>query len=127
MDAYSSRLIRSKVRAEWENNPRCAICGMITAIQQSGVSAAKDNTATYGHIYSVWDIRRFLFPNKWQLECYKCNNGKEKEENPSYEYKKVYMGNIKKFTDPYPELLIALAEEKDNEIYLTQIEFKTNT
>lgn len=122
--AKDYRPIRKIVKAAWLKDPRCKICGCLTVIQRSGCGVQYKNIATYGHIYSKWDIRRLIKENVWQIECFECNNGKERKENPNYEYNKTFKGHHKKFSDPYPELLVSLAETKDNDIYLTQIEFK---
>ncbi len=119
---------RVQVKTAWKINPKCKVCGCLTSLQRSGNVEVYEGTATYGHLYSVWDIRRGLAPEAWQIECYRCNHDKEREENPTRLYNNLYGGtNYKRREDQFPELLISLAETPDNEIYLTQIEFKRDT
>ena len=120
----NGRSRRIAVTEEWLINPRCRICGKVTRISQTSSGILDHDIATYGHLYSHWDLRRYLRGRKikkWQLECFKCNNGKEKSENPNWDYRNKYGSDDR---EAFPELLIALAEEKENEIFLTQIEFK---
>ena len=66
----SKRSEVSDLHKMWLNNPRCAICGIVTI----------PNARTAGHIYPKSDIRRYLCSD-FQLECFKCNNGKCAAEN----------------------------------------------
>ena len=66
------------VKLHNEQGGKCAICGCQTEIQEKGKTKNKDNTATFGHIYDKRDLRRFCIGGgKIQLECFKCNNGKD--------------------------------------------------
>jgi hypothetical protein len=59
----------------------CAVCGCETEIQKSGETVNKDNTATFGHLYSKNDIRRYCKGGGVvQLECFKCNKEKDIKE-----------------------------------------------
>ena len=111
---------KKMVESAWKINNRCRVCGKRTKLSKTTNGVCYPDTATYGHLYCKNDLRRWLRPDDWRLECYDCNNGKSKEELPSLPYNKKY-GHKNSF----PDLLIALAETKENEIYLTQIEFKT--
>jgi hypothetical protein len=57
----------------------CSICNIKTEIQKSGSTSSNPNTATVGHIYDKHDLRRFCIGgNSFQLECFKCNNDKDR-------------------------------------------------
>lgn len=123
-ESFKGNNNRKRVKVEWHRNPKCKVCGCLTSLQKSGSVTVYEGTATFVHLYSVWDIRRGLAEERWQIECYRCNQDKEREENPTRKYNAMYGGiSFKNRGDMFPELLISLAETPDNEIYLTQYEF----
>ena len=119
------KIRKEKVMSSWSHNPRCSICGVITILPTGKDKGMQfDNTATFGHLFPRSDIRRLLDDRSWQLECYKCNHTKGVSENLNPAYYGLYGKGAWLGGDSYPELLIALAEDKDNEIYLVQNNLK---
>jgi len=70
---------RGRVKRLWDKCKHCHWCNKITRLQESGVGAAKQDTATFDHIYHRSEPERKKYPHRGVLACYECNQRRGRE------------------------------------------------
>jgi 5-methylcytosine-specific restriction endonuclease McrA len=74
-DKSAKKRIKNARLNMWTENPCCRECGTLTVLPSQG-SEDREDLATVDHLYSRYDVRRYLQTcgPRYRLLCRRCNN-----------------------------------------------------